>query len=115
MKYILFGLPTSTEYEYYSGLRNDANTNTNTNSTCFSKNHLDTNTNSIRFENICRIRISLCGLNYSNTIPIPNYSLTSDKRYKNPVDPTMKLQALQLWMGCFACSDAVDEGSGERG
>ena len=29
MKYILFGLQTSTEYEYYSGLENHANTNTN--------------------------------------------------------------------------------------
>ena len=35
--------------------------------------HLNTN----RFENICRIRISLFGLNYSNTIRITNYSLTS--------------------------------------
>ena len=31
MKYILFGFQTSTEYEYeyYSGLENQANTNTN--------------------------------------------------------------------------------------
>ena len=36
--------------------------------------------NCIRFENICliRLRISLFGLNYSNTIRIPNYLLTSD-------------------------------------
>ena len=63
---ILFGFGKSCEYEYeqYSVL----------------KNHPNTNTNSIRFENICRIRIriSLFGLNYSNTIRIPNYSLTSD-------------------------------------
>ena len=62
---ILFGFGKSCEYEYeqYSVL----------------KNHPNTNTNSIRFENICRIRIriSLFGLNYSNTIRIPNYSLTS--------------------------------------
>ena len=47
------------------------------------KNHPNTNTNSIRFENVCRIRIriSLFGLNYSNTIRIPNYSLTSDWLY----------------------------------
>ena len=31
------------------------------------KNHPNTNTNSIRLENICRIWISLFGLNYSNT------------------------------------------------
>ena len=44
------------------------------------KNHPNTNTNIIRFENIfrIRIRISLFGLNYSNIIRIPNYSLTSD-------------------------------------
>ena len=44
------------------------------------KNHPNTNTDSIRFENICRIRIriSLFGLNYSNTIRILNYSLTSE-------------------------------------
>ena len=44
------------------------------------KNHPNTNTNIIRFENISRIRIriSLFGLNYSNIIRIPNYSLTSD-------------------------------------
>ena len=42
------------------------------------KNH--PNTNTIWLKNICqirRIRISLFGLNYSNTIWIPNYSLTS--------------------------------------
>ena len=40
---------------------------------------LQLNTNSIRFENICQrwIWIPLFGLNYSNTIRIPNYSLTS--------------------------------------
>ena len=44
------------------------------------KNHPDTNMNSIWFVNICwlRIRISLFGPNYSNTIRIPNYLLTSD-------------------------------------
>ena len=43
------------------------------------KNNLNTNTNSIRFENICRIRIriSLFGLNYSNIIRIQNHSLTT--------------------------------------
>ena len=70
---ILFGFGKSCEYEYeqYSVL----------------KNHPNTNTNSIRFENICRIRIriSLFGLNYSNTIRIPNYSLTSDVETLDPV------------------------------
>ena len=41
------------------------------------KYHSNTNTNSIHFEKICRIRISLFGLNYLNTIRILNYSLTS--------------------------------------
>ena len=62
---IIFGFEKSPEYEYeyYSVL----------------KNHPNTNTNIIRFENISRIRIriSLFGLNYSNIIRIPNYSLTS--------------------------------------
>ena len=41
--------------------------------------HLNTNKNSIRFEDICRIRIriSLFGLNISNIIRIPNHSLTT--------------------------------------
>ena len=45
LKYILFGFKTSTEYEYeyYSGLENHANTNTN----------------SIRFWKIIRIRIRI--------------------------------------------------------
>ena len=63
---MIFGFEKSSEYEYeyYSVL----------------KNHLNTNTNIIRFENILRIRIriSLFGLNYSNIIRIPNYSLTSE-------------------------------------
>ena len=63
---ILFGLRKSAEYEYeyYSVL----------------KNHPNTNTNTIRFENIYRIRIRILvfGPNYSNNIRIPNYSLTSD-------------------------------------
>ena len=62
---ILFGLRKSAEYEYeyYSVL----------------KNHPNTNTNTIRFENIYRIRIRILvfGPNYSNNIRIPNYSLTS--------------------------------------
>ena len=64
---ILFGFGKSCgyEYEYYSVMKNHPNTN------------------SIRIENICRIRIriSLFRLNYSNTIWIPNYSLTSDHQY----------------------------------
>ena len=63
---IIFGFEKSPEYEYeyYSVF----------------KNHPNTNTNIIRFENIfrIRIRISLFGLNYSNIIRIPNYSLTSE-------------------------------------
>ena len=44
------------------------------------KNHPNTNTNIIWFQNISRIqiRISLFSLNYLNIIWIPNYSLTSD-------------------------------------
>ena len=76
---------------YYSVFKLQPNTNTNTirvwkirriRIRIYSvlKNHPNTNTNTIRFENICRIRIriSLFGLNYSNTIRIPNYSLTSE-------------------------------------
>ena len=75
---------------YYSVLKRQPNTNLNTiwvwkvmliRIQIYSvlKNHPSTNTNSTWFENICRIRIpiSLFGLNYSNTIRIPNYSLTS--------------------------------------
>ena len=60
---ILFGLKISTKYEYYLAW----------------KNHLNTNTNIIRFGKITRIRIWILvfGLNYSNNIRIPNYSLTS--------------------------------------
>ena len=62
---ILFGLKKATEYEYeyYSVWKNLPNTNTNI----------------IRFEKITRIRmrILVLGLNYSNNIQIPNYSLTS--------------------------------------
>ena len=62
---ILFGLKKSTEYEYeyYSVWKYRPNTNTNI----------------IRFEKITRIRIRILvfGLNYSNNIRIPNYSLTS--------------------------------------
>ena len=50
---------TEYEYEYYSVW----------------KNHPNTNTNIIRFENIDRIRIRIFW--YSNNIRIPNYSLTS--------------------------------------
>ena len=70
---ILFGLKKSTEYEYeyYSVWKNQPNTNTNT----------------IRFEKInrIRIRIPVFGLNYSNNIRIPNYSLTSDLMIPNCV------------------------------
>ena len=54
---------TEYEYEYYSVWKNRPNTNTNI----------------IRFEKIdrVRIRILVLGLNYSNNIQIPNYSLTS--------------------------------------
>ena len=62
---ILFGLKKATEYEYeyYSVWKNLPNTNTNI----------------ICFEKITRIRmrILVLGLNYSNNIQIPNYSLTS--------------------------------------
>ena len=62
---ISFGLKKATkyEYEYYSVWKNLPNTNTNI----------------IRFEKITRIRmrILVLGLNYSNNIQIPNYSLTS--------------------------------------
>ena len=96
VKFILFGFQTSTEYairiifgfekspeyeyEYYSVL----------------KNHPNTNTNIIRFENITRIRIriSLFGLNYSNIIRIPNYSLTSE--WKAQPDPTSSPSLPQL-------------------
>ena len=63
------------------------------------KNHPNTNTNSIRFGYICRIRIriSLFGLNYSNTIRIPNYSLTSELNLK--LEPTF--QELELEEACF--------------
>ena len=52
------------KYEYYSAFPIWPNTNTNT----------------IRFfkNDRIRIRILVFGLNYSNTIRIPNYSLTSD-------------------------------------
>ena len=63
---ILFGFKKSLEYEYeyYS----------------VSEKHPNTNTNTTRFEKITRIRIRILvfGLNYSNTIRIPIYSLTSD-------------------------------------
>ena len=62
---ILFGLKKATEYEYeyYSDWKNRPNTNTNI----------------IRIEKIIKIRIRILvfGLNYSNNIRIPNYSLTS--------------------------------------
>ena len=61
---ILFGLKKATEYEYeyYSVWKNGPNTNTNI----------------ICLEKITRIRIRILvlGLNYSNNIQIPNYSLT---------------------------------------
>ena len=64
---ILFGLKilTEYEYEYYLVWKNWPNTNTNT--------------NIIRLEKITQIRIWILvlGLNYSNNIQIPNYSLTS--------------------------------------
>ena len=65
---ILFGLKKATEYEYYSVWKNRPNTNTNI------------ITNIIWLEKITRIRIRILvfGLNYSNNIRIPNYSLTSD-------------------------------------
>ena len=49
------------------------------------KNRPNTNTNSILFENVCQIRTSLFGLNYSNTIQIPNYSLTSVGKFCRPL------------------------------
>ena len=61
---ILFGFKKSSEYEYeYYSVK---------------KNHPNTNTNTIRFEKITRIRIRILvfGLNYSNSIRIPNYLLT---------------------------------------
>ena len=62
---ILFGLKKAIEYEYeyYSDWKNRPNTNTNI----------------IRIEKIIKIqiRILVFGLNYSNNIQIPNYSLTS--------------------------------------
>ena len=68
---ILFGLKKSTEYEYeyYSVWKYRPNTNTNI----------------IWFEKITRIRIRILvfGLNYSNNIRIPNYSLTSDVSYNS--------------------------------
>ena len=70
------------------------------------KNHPNTNTNTIRFENICRIRIriSLFGLNYSNTIRIPNYSLTSA-----PVN--LVIMVIPLIIGILANScESVDLG-----
>ena len=65
---ILFSLKKSPEYEYkYYWVW---------------KNHLNTNTNTISFGKIIRIRIRILvfGLNYSNSIRIPNYSLTSGLR-----------------------------------
>ena len=62
---ILFGLKKSTEYEYeYHSVW---------------KYRPNTNTNIIRLEKITRIwiRILVFGLNHSNNIQIPNYSLTS--------------------------------------
>ena len=89
---ILFGLKKATEYEYeyYSVWKKQPNTNTNI--IRFEKidriririlfdlkNRPNTNTNIIRFGKIIRIRIQILvfGLNYSNNIRIPNYSLTS--------------------------------------
>ena len=63
---ILLGLKKITEYEYYWAWKYWPNTNTNI----------------IRLEKITRIRIF--GLNYSNNIRIPNYSLTSGtQKHKN--------------------------------
>ena len=65
---ILFGFKKTTEYEYeyYSVWKNGPNTNTNI----------------IRLEKITQIRIQILvlGLNFSNNIQLPNYSLTSASR-----------------------------------
>ena len=89
---------TEYEYEYYSTFEKLPNTNTNI--IRFEKidrirlrilfdlkNRPNTNTNIIRFGKITRIRIRILvfGLNYSNNIRIPNYSLTSDLMIPNCV------------------------------
>ena len=70
-KPILFGFGNLTEYayNYYSYFYTDRIL-----IQIYSvlKNHPNTNKNIIWFENICRIRISLFGLNYSNSNQIPN-------------------------------------------
>ena len=65
------------EYEYYSVL----------------KDHLNTNMNTIQFEKITRIRIQtlVFGLNYSNSIQIPNYSLTSGPDNPETIQTIRKL------------------------
>ena len=100
VKYILFGFQTSTEYEYYLGLENHAKYEYY----LVLKNHPNTNMNSNLFENICRvrIRISLFGLNYSNTIRIPNYSLTSDLVGKPPIMTSSAL-IVCLFVCCICC------------
>ena len=59
--YSTFQKATEYEYEYYSDWKKQPNTNI------------------IRIEKIIKIRIQILvfGLNYSNNIQIPNYSLTS--------------------------------------
>ena len=54
----------------------------------------------IRFENIwqIRIRIWLFGLNYSNTIRIPNYSLTSDLAAEKICTAVYAQLFLWLWL-----------------
>ena len=83
---ILFGLKKSTEYEYeyYSVWKYRPNTNTNI----------------IRLEKITRIRIRILvfGLNYSNNIWIPNYSLTSgpDRRLEARLIENLKVWRTDL-------------------
>ena len=68
---------TKYKYEYYSVWKRRPNKNTNI----------------IRLEKIdrIRIRIPVFGLNYSNNIQIPNYSLTSDGQL---------IKALKRWSNC---------------
>ena len=66
---------TEYEYEYYSVRKRRQSMNI----IWFEKKQPNTNMTIIRFEKITRIRIRILvfGLNYSNNIRIPNYSLTS--------------------------------------
>ena len=95
---------------YYSVFKLQPNTIMNTIQAL--ENHPNTNTNTIQFENICRIRIriSLFGLNYSNTIRIPNYSLTSDPiQFTKNCDKKAPI-GWSIWaQTCLASEEAIRE------